>query len=142
MDGWIYSTKRKVHQRTINRLIRKINKAIEDDELWQGRFFARQNRAEFWKYEDNSGGELSIYLRFYDKKDMKYQEFYGTSCELSHWEGSRLWLAMNYFITEITSTWKEGHPGDHVQDFRPVPNDYVVKNSEPYFDYPMSCWRF
>ena len=84
MDDWIISTNRKTHQRKLNKVIKALNKNIENDDLWMGRFFIRQYSAEFYKYEDGSGGELYVYLRFYDKKDKKYMEYYGDSCSICH----------------------------------------------------------
>lgn len=140
MDDWICSQDRKVHQRKLNRLIRELNKNIREDDWWEGRFFVRQYSAEFYRYEDHSGGELYVYLRFYDKKDMKYQEFYGDSCALCHWHGSRLWMTMNHFITEISSTWKtDVSPKDQDKsDYINKTEDEVIKEATPYVDWPMA----
>ena len=137
MDDWIISTTRKTHQRKLNKVIKALNKNIENDDLWMGRFFIRQYSAEFYKYEDGSGGELYVYLRFYDKKDKKYMEYYGDSCSICHFGGTRLWHTMNDFIVEITSAWKDGRPYENKQDYRSVSCDEVVKNATPYKDYVM-----
>lgn len=140
MDDWICSTDRKVHQRKLNKLIRRMNKNIREDDWWKGRFFARQYSAEFYRYEDGSGGELCVYLRFYDKKDMKYQEYYGDSCSLCHWGGARLWWTMNEFITNVTSTWKsDTHPKDvDKSDYINKTEDEVIKEATPYVDWPVA----
>lgn len=138
MIGWTHSTQRKVHQRKLNRLIRRINKDIEDDDLWLGRFFIRQHAAEFETYEDKSGGTLHVYLRFYDKKDMKYQEYYGNSQSILFMNGSRLWWKMNNFIVETSSAWKDGDPREERFDYTFIPSDDVVKNAVPYNQWPRS----
>lgn len=141
VDDWICSTDRKVHQRRLNRLVRDLNKNIENDDLWRGRFFIRQHSAEFEKYEDGSGGNLYVYLRFYDKKDMKYQEFYGDSCSLCHFGGSRLWLTMNSFITEISSAWKDGN-SPYKEDksaYISISRDETVKRAAPYCGWPLAA---
>lgn len=138
-DDWICSTRRKVHQRRLNKTIRNLNKSIEKDDLWEGRYFIRQYAAEFYKYEDNSGGELMVYLRFYDKKDMKYQEYYGDSCSICHWNGARLYMTMNDFIVDISSAWKDGTPyDDKEKSYRNISNDEVILKAEPYVGYTMS----
>jgi len=140
MDDWIHSVNRKVHQRKLNKLIRQLNQNVLNDSLWNGRFFVRQYSAEFRRYEDGSGGELFVYLRFYDKKDMKYQEFYGDSCSLCHFGGSRLWWTMNNFIMEITSAWKDGSPYE-IKDrsYEKISNDETVRKATPYTDFVMAC---
>ena len=45
---WLTSMNKKRHQREINRLIRKINKSIEKDELWNGRFCIKQVGSPQW----------------------------------------------------------------------------------------------
>ena len=140
MDDWICSTNRKVHQRKLNKLVKDINKNIQDDDLWKGRYFIRQYSAEFQKYEDNSGGELFVYLRFYDKKDMKYQTFFGDSCAICHFGGYRLWMTMNSFITEISSAWQNGASPFKQTDFEytKISNDEAVKKATPYIDWPLA----
>ena len=137
-DDWFCSNNRKAHQRKLNRLVRKINKYIENDDLWQGRFFIRQYSAWFYQYEDGSGGTLYVWLRFYDKKDNKYQEYYGDTSALCHFGGSRLWLTMNSFITEISSTWKED-PYKAKKDYTHINSDDIVKTATPYDNYTLQA---
>ena len=141
MDDWIYSSDRKVHQRKLNRLIRLLNKNIKNDDLWDGRFFIRQYSAEFQRYGDRSGGNLFVYFRCYDKKDMKYQEYYGDSSALCHYGGSRLWWTMNSFITEVSSAWKSDEPpkDQDKSEYINISEDYVVKNATPYYPYVIAA---
>ena len=117
----------------MNALIRKINKCIEEDDLWQGRFFIRQYSAdEFYKYEDNSGGTLYVTLRFYDKEDMKYQEYCGDTCVICHLNGARLWWTMNEFITETSSAWQGHNPYENKKSYLDISNDDVVAKATKY----------
>ena len=45
---WLTSMNKKRHQREMNRLIRKTNKSIEKDELWNGRFCIKQVKSPQW----------------------------------------------------------------------------------------------
>ena len=47
---------RKNYQRKLNKIIKNINKNIENDELWNGRFIFFQHSAEFEIFPDKSGG--------------------------------------------------------------------------------------
>ena len=66
--GWLCSKNRKRHQRAMNKLMRDLNKNIENDNLWQGRFYVKQTAAQWHEYEDKSGAELWVVLSFIDKK--------------------------------------------------------------------------
>ena len=100
MTAWLTSKNRKRHQRAINKIMREINRNIEQDDLWKGRFYVRQTVAQWYIYPDNSGAELIVWLRFYDKFTGVTKAYVGTSNELRMWNGSRMWLLMNNFIVE------------------------------------------
>lgn len=104
---WLTSQDRKRHQREMNKLVRKLNKNIENDSLWQGRFYIRQVDSYWYQYEDKSGYELIVTLRFIDKKTGFYWDTREAVNHLRFYNGSRLWWTMNKFITEKTGVWKE-----------------------------------
>ena len=62
MHTWLTSQNRKVHQRAMNKLIRDMNNNIKNDDLWLGRFYAKQIDSDWQLYKDGSGAELYIRL--------------------------------------------------------------------------------
>ena len=107
MRNWLTSQNRKVHQRAMNRAMRAINKNIEQDDLWNGRFIVRQREADWLPYDDNSGWELYVTLKFIDRCTGHY---FVRKCSVNHWThwgGSALWRAMNDFIVERCDVWNE-----------------------------------
>lgn len=65
---WLSSKNKKKHQRRMNHYIRGVNKTIEKDPFWKGRFYIRQTgNPIFVEYDDGSGGELYVRFRLYDK---------------------------------------------------------------------------
>ena len=50
MFHYIYIKNRKKQQRAVNRAIRAINKLIEKDPLWRGRFFIYQRQAIYYEF--------------------------------------------------------------------------------------------
>ena len=100
MTAWLTSKNRKRHQRAMNKIMREINRNIEQDDLWKGRFYVRQVGAQWYIYPDKSGAELIVRLRFYDKVTGVTKAYVGTSNELRMWNGFRMWLLMNNFIVE------------------------------------------
>ena len=100
---------RKKYQHGINKLVKEVNKSIEEDWLWNGRFVFHIVCNKFEKFEDGSGGMLYIVLRGYDKKTKFYHDYiidyapYLTGCK------NHLWSIVNHFITEDTDTWKYGN---------------------------------
>lgn len=110
--SWLTSLNRKRHQRAMNQIIREMNKSIENDELWRGRFYARQIASQWSLYEDHSGADLWVVLRFYDRKTGFTYDYADT---VNHWRyvsAGRLWWTMNEFIVERTGVWDENpRPG-------------------------------
>ena len=107
---WLTSMNKKRHQREINRLIRKTNKSIEKDELWNGRFCIKQVESPQWYiYEDKSGAKYFVHLKFIDKCTGRYWVQADT---VNHWRGSfgngwLIWSKMNWFIVEYLDVWSE-----------------------------------
>ena len=105
---WLTSMNKKRHQREINRLIRKTNKSIEKDELWNGRFYIKQVESPQWYiYKDKSGAEYFVHLEFIDKCTGRYWIEEET---VNHWRASngwRIWEKMNWFIVEYLDVWNE-----------------------------------
>lgn len=66
---------RKKYQRKLNYKMRRLNKNIERDELWRGRFVFLQKDSYWQKFEDGSGGELILFIRAYDKKTGYYHDY-------------------------------------------------------------------
>lgn len=110
MTYWLTSMDRKVHQRAINKVVRAMNRNLEQDELWRGRFIVRQDGSPQWRrYEDGSGAELWVRLRFIDRATGRYYVKWET---VNHWRGLRangyeVWYMMNWLITEYWDIWKE-----------------------------------
>ena len=104
--GYIYSAKRKRHQRQVNKIFRALNKNIEKDELWQGRFVARQRASYFVQHEDKSGYYLIVVYDFLDKKTGQTSKLYNeTDWSLSFFDGTKLFMQMNDFIVLDCDVW-------------------------------------
>lgn len=107
MMDWICNFNKKKQQRHMNKLIRHMNKNIEQDSLWKGRFCARQVGSPQWTvYDDKSGAELFVHILFIDKKTKKVMLKADTVASWSHLNAYHLWENMNYFITEWCDTWR------------------------------------
>lgn len=107
MRYWITSQNRKRHQREINRLMRSLNKAIEEDCLWNGRFIVRQYDAQWLRYPDSSERKLYVKLKFIDRATSRYYVGNHTVNEWCSFNGSRIWRIMNWLITEHWNIWQE-----------------------------------
>ena len=111
MNYWLTSKSRKTHQRALNRLVREFNKALEKDDLWNGRFIVRQyeDSPQWCRYKDGSGAELWVKLKFIDRATGRY---YVGAHSVNEWRGiwcngHRLWEIMNWLITVHWDIWKE-----------------------------------
>lgn len=96
---WLSSRKRKNHQRAMTNYIRKVNKELEKDEQWQGRFYVRQTGSIYWElYEDGSGASLYVYITFYDKKTGLSRTTIGS---VNEYRNGTLYNLLNDFICDI-----------------------------------------
>ena len=107
IDNYPTSLNRKKHQRWVNKQMRKLNKLIEQDELWLGRFVVRQSQGQFVRYPDRSGGYMWLTFEFIDKK---------TGTTIKFWEHSGfalfsdLAIRMNSFIINDCKVWQNEDP--------------------------------
>lgn len=109
MRNWITSQNRKVSQRKLNAEIRKLNKNIEKDLLWHGRFIVRQDSAQWFTYPREKDYWLWVVLKFIDKKTNKIHMIADTANHFLFINGSHIWHEMNHFIIDICDVWAEGH---------------------------------
>ena len=104
--GYRYSANRKCHQRQVNKVFRAVNKNIERDDLWQGRFVVRQQASYFIQYEDKSGCYLVVVYDFLDKKTGQVSRtYYEPDYSLSMFGGTKLFMQMNDFIVLDCDVW-------------------------------------
>ena len=128
MNGWKHSFNRKKHQRMVNKYVRAINKNIENDDLWLGRFYVKQvGFPRFEIYEDKSGATLEgIHLVCVDRKTGQTYDDWDSSNGWCHWGGSRIWMFVNKAITEWFDVWKED-PSPYEQKKQGLLIDYRRK---------------
>ena len=102
---------RKKAQSKINKRVKALNRNIENDYLWRGRFYIRQTDAHWKRFEDGSGGILTVWLEIRDKKTGLYMGF-----SIDNYDrGFKLWIAGNKFIAEYSGVWEniEAVKNDH-----------------------------
>ena len=97
------SHKRKNHQRWFNQYIRYINKSMEEDDLWLGRFYVTQEATRMEWFEDGSGGLMRAWLVMHDRKtgNRCYKSYDGLDMD---W---KFWNDFNQFIIEDCKVWEE-----------------------------------
>lgn len=119
--GWTHSYNRRKHQRKLNKAMRLMNRSIENDPLWRGRFCVRSGKSRMYHYDDGSGAELLCELVFIDKKTGKTVTDYN---EVNSWcwgHAGNIWHRMNTFITEDCDVWSENpNPYKDTVDYRNV----------------------
>lgn len=83
------SLSRGKYQRDVNKFVRVWNKLIEEDWLWNGRFYLRQQQASFQPYEDHSGASFDVLLQLIDRKtgrsQTKWFDNYTITSHLGYW---------------------------------------------------------
>ena len=110
------SHNRRKHQRWLNRFVRNVNKGIENDPLWLGRFKVEQKATMMDWFEDKSGGLMYCHLQFRDKKTGITKDWY-TDCLEATWH---MFLKMNDFIVKDCQVWEKEKPYEEVRDYRNV----------------------
>lgn len=106
------SMKRRNHQRWFNRYCRYINKSMENDPLWLGRFCVEQNRSDMHWFEDGSGGIMRVELTMRDKKTGITETAWYSGLDMT-W---RFWYDFNDFICLKCKVWQDRQ--DEPIDFR------------------------
>ena len=119
MKDYPTSNERKKRQRSLNRLFRKVNRGIENDSLWRGRFVVQQDKTEWIPYEGSRDYELFVCYYFVDKKTG--QKSHG-KWERAQWLelSSKLFWDMNNFIVEDCRVWDNDDPRNDKTDYRKV----------------------
>lgn len=93
-------------KRDINRSMRRMNENIVNDDLWRGRFEVRMEQFQYRWYEDKSGIDAHVLLRYTDLKTGKVWRKWYNDIELSsHFGGWHLFVDMNNFIVEECKVW-------------------------------------
>lgn len=109
--------KRKNHQRWFNQYCRYVNKVIEKDDLWLGRFCVSQQATHMHWFDDKSGGLMYALIVMRDKKTniTRAKWYSGLDMDWKFWED------FNNFIIEDCKVWEEV-PGPYERkfDFRQV----------------------
>ena len=111
------SMNRKNHQRWFNQYCRYVNKCIEQDDLWLGRFCIKQEATHMEWFEDRSGGIMRALITMRDKKTgITHAKWYdGLDME---W---KFWHDFNDFIINDCKVWEEmPDPRENRIDFRRV----------------------
>jgi hypothetical protein len=112
----------KSYQHALNKKIRELNKACENDDLWRGRFVVRQVKARWEQFRDGSGGILYVILRVYDKKTKYYKDYpldYFKTNPFINWNLTM--DIMNTFIVDDLDVWRNEKPREDKVDWRKVP---------------------
>lgn len=102
-ETWNY----KKIQRKVNKIVRKLNKQIEDDELWKGRFYIRQVKRYMRPYYDRSGIDDAFLFEMYDKKTGMKQLSNGWHSYFALKTFNRLAWDLNKFIVDYVKVWQE-----------------------------------
>lgn len=109
------SHNRKNHQRWFNQYCRYVNKCMEDDPLWLGRFYVKQVRTKMEWFEDGSGGLMAVEILMIDKKTNIVGSGWYDGLDMD-W---RFWRDFNDFIIKDCKVWEEiPDPRDNRIDYR------------------------
>ncbi|MCC8068811.1 MAG: hypothetical protein LIO71_03545 [Ruminococcus sp.] len=106
-------------QKDINKVVKAMNENVYNDNLWLGRFYGHQIKADYYKFEDGSGGILTTWIELVDRKTNLTKVI-----KLSHHGGVinfvsyDMWMAMNTFITEDCAVWEKEDPRHDIIDYR------------------------
>jgi hypothetical protein len=128
---------RKKYQRGLNQKIRELNRAIQRDELWRGRFEARQISGDWYKFHDGSGGMLWTTIRMVDKKTGYYKDYqldYFPNRATMNWQISM--EIANAFIVEDLDVWSNDDPKNDDINYN------KIKISDVAFDINKYEWNY
>ena len=116
MYSW-YTNNRKKVQRQVNKIFRQMNRIIENDDLWRGRFVVRQKHTEWVNYYGSREYFLYVTYEFIDKKTGKVSRPYH---DVDFAIDRRIGIYMNTFIINDCKVWEKGNPYEDKTDYRKV----------------------
>lgn len=99
----LHSLNRKKYKRAVNSLVKTLNKDIQNDWLWNGRFIITQDWSSYHPYADHSGALYIVGLTITDKKTGRKHFAYFDNYEIE-W---KMWEWVNSCITEYWNVWNE-----------------------------------
>lgn len=67
--------RRKYHREAV-KLMRMLNKQLQEDPRIKGRFMVMENAESFIRFEDGSGGLLNVLVRCYDRMHDEYKDYW------------------------------------------------------------------
>lgn len=104
---WPRTFNKKKIQRKVNKIVRNINKNVEADELWKGRFYIDQVRRSMKPFTDMSGIDDYFLFEFHDRKTgvSKLSDKWYSSDELKLF--GTLFLELNEFVVKYCKVWEE-----------------------------------
>lgn len=109
------SHNRKNHQRWFNQYCRYVNKTVENDSLWLGRFYISQARTKMDWFEDYSGGLMTAEIIMHDRKTGRTRHGFYNGLAMD-W---RFWCDFNDFIINDCKVWEENpSPYENRVDYR------------------------
>ena len=133
---------RRKYQKQFNKLIKKTNNAIIEDDLWLGRVEVRQIRSRFEFFSDGSGGILHTVLRCIDKKTRQYKDYcleYAPWMHTIHWKISM--DILNTFFVEDLDVWRTENPRKEIKDWTKVPVDPKALEHTKWRDLAISLYQ-
>lgn len=112
-----YTNNRKKVQRQVNKVFRQMNRIIENDDLWRGRFVVRQKRADWINYNGSREYFLYVTYEFVDKKTGQVSRPYQ---EIDFILDRHIGIQMNIFIINDCGVWEKENPYEDKTDYRKV----------------------
>lgn len=120
---------RKKYQSGLRHLIKDLNKNIENDTLWNGRYVFHIVLTHFERFEDGSGGLLYAVVRGYDKADGYFSDYMVEYAPYLYGCNFDIWKMANHFIVNGSNTYKDGrNPFEQKKDYTKVKVDDEVWN--------------
>lgn len=116
MYSW-YTNNRKKVQRQVNKIFRQMNRIIENDNLWRGRFVVRQKGTDWINYCGSREYFLSVTYEFIDKKTGQISRLYR---EGDFSLDRHIGIQMNNFIVNDCRVWEKENPYEDKTDYRKV----------------------
>lgn len=93
------NSKNNLKRKIIHR-IKKMNKNLHDDPLWQGRFEVRCDDIFHATYEDGSGNYATVYLTIRDKEKKLFGSKRFDDLDFTMFNGYHFWEWVNQFVCD------------------------------------------
>ena len=125
---------REKYSKEFKKIIKRANKMLQEDEGFKGKYFIRILYIDVWVFPDGSGGELTSFIRCYNKESKIMKDY---RIEYAPWMSTFYWKFSYSILNSFIVNTCQDRADIRCQDWNKIKvPDEVFADKEYYFYEP------